>query len=170
MLKNPIVFRKNKKYFDKRGFFQEIFIKKKIKINFVFSAIAKSKKNVIRGLHFQTKNKQTKFIHVVDGKILDVVVNLNKKSKNFGKVNKFILREGDILIVPNKYAHGYECLSKTCTVLYHLDNYRNSKTENGILYNDKKLRIKWITKKPILSIRDQQGKSFDYFRERIKSL
>ena len=112
----------------------------------MFSAIAHSKKNVIRGLHFQTLNKQTKVIYVVRGKILDVVVNLNKKSKFFGKTFKYILNEGDILVVPNKYAHGYECLSKTCTVLYHLDNYRNSKTENGILYNDKKLRIKWITK------------------------
>ena len=51
--------------------------------------------------------------------------------------------------------------------MYHLDNYRNSKTENGILYNDKKLRIKWITKKPILSIRDKQNKSFDFLKKEL---
>ena len=55
MLKNPQIFKNNKKYFDHRGFFQEIYLKKKFKINFLFSAIANSKRRVIRGLHFQTK-------------------------------------------------------------------------------------------------------------------
>ncbi len=70
---------KNKQFFDKRGLFQESVIKKKFKIPIIFTAIAESKKNVIRGLHFQRKNKQTKIIHVIEGKILDVVVNLKKK-------------------------------------------------------------------------------------------
>ena len=70
------------KYFDKRGYFQEIFLKKNFKLDIKFTAIARSKKNVIRGLHFQLKNKQTKLIHVVQGKILDVVVNLKKNSRN----------------------------------------------------------------------------------------
>ena len=146
MIKNPIIIRK-KKYFDKRGFFQELYLLKEFKIKVVFSALAYSKKNVIRGLHFQTRNKQTKVIHVVRGNILDVVVNLNKKSKNFGKVRRYKLNVGDTLIVPNKYAHGYECISKDCIVLYHLDNYRNIKSENGIFYKDKDLNIRWITKK-----------------------
>ena len=169
MIKNPILIKK-KKYFDKRGFFQEIYLLKDLKIKMMFSAIAHSKKNVIRGLHFQTLNKQTKVIYVVRGKILDVVVNLNKKSKFFGKTFKYILNEGDILIVPNNYAHGYECLSKFCTILYHLDNYRNIKCENGIFFNDKELNIKWVTKKPIVSKRDKSSNSFAYFKEKIKSL
>ena len=69
---------KMKKYFDKRGFFQEIFLEKNFNLKLKFTAIAKSKKNVIRGLHFQLKDKQTKFIYVIDGKILDTVVNLKK--------------------------------------------------------------------------------------------
>ncbi len=93
MKKNKIDLRKlslpikinQKIFFDKRGFFQEVFLKKKFNLNILFTAIAKSKKNVIRGLHFQIKNKQSKLIYVVDGKILDVVVNLKKSSKNFGK-------------------------------------------------------------------------------------
>ena len=72
-------------FFDKRGFFQEIFLKKKFNLNIVFTAVAKSKKNVIRGLHFQIKNRQSKLIYVAEGKILDVVVDLRKNSKNFGK-------------------------------------------------------------------------------------
>ena len=86
---------------------------------------------MIRGLHFQTINKQTKIIHVINGKILDVAVNLNKKSKEFGKVYKFILSAGDIILIPNFYAHGYECLSSNSTIIYHVDKPRNSKSENN---------------------------------------
>lgn len=159
-----------KKFLDKRGFFQEIFLKKKFGLNIKFTAVAKSKKNVIRGLHFQLKNKQTKFLYVIDGKILDVVVNLNKKSKNFGKVYRFILDAGDILFVPDCYAHGYECLSSNCTVIYHLEKYRDSRNESGIMFNDKSLKIKWNTKKPILSVRDKNHISFMDFKTTNKSL
>jgi len=169
MVKRPILI-KTKKFFDKRGFFQEIYLKKHHKLNIIFSAIAYSKKNVIRDLHFQTSNKQTTFIHVVNGKILDVVVNLNKKSKNFGKIFKFRMNKGETLIVPNNYAHGYECISDNCTILYHLDNYRNSKAENGIFFKDKELKIKWTTKKPIVSKRDKSSGSFADFKKKIKTI
>ena len=169
MIKKPILIKK-KKHVDKRGYFQEIYLYREFKINILFTAKAYSKKNVIRGLHFQTKDKQTKLIHVVKGKILDVVVDLKKNSNNFGKVYKYILNEGDTLIVPNTFAHGYECLSKNCTVFYHLDKYRNIKGENGILYNDKDLKIKWKSKKPIISKRDRLTFSFAEFKKKIKSL
>ena len=78
-------------------------------------------------------------IHVTRGKILDVVINLRKKSNNFGKVYKFILNEGDMLFVPNFYGHGYECLSKHCTILYHLEQYRDKKKESGIRFDDNKI-------------------------------
>ncbi len=74
---------KSKRYFDKRGFFQELFLQKNFKTKSIFTAIAFSKKNVIRGMHFQQKNKQTKIITVLSGKILDVSVNLKKKIKRF---------------------------------------------------------------------------------------
>ena len=157
-------------YLDNRGYFQEIFLKKYFGLNLKFTAIAKSKKNVIRGMHFQLKNKQTKFLYVVDGKILDVVVNLNSKSKNFGKVYKFILKASEILFVPDNYAHGYECLSSKCTVLYHLERYRDAKNESGIMYNDKSLKIKWKTRKPILSLRDKNHHSFLEFKKKFFSL
>lgn len=161
---------KQKIYLDNRGYFQEIFLKKYFGLNLKFTAIAQSKRNVIRGMHFQLKNKQTKFLYVVDGKILDVVVNLNRKSKNFGKVYKFALNAGEIIFVPDNYAHGYECLSSRCTVLYHLERYRDAKNESGIMYNDKSLKIKWKTNKPILSLRDQRHMSFLDFKKKHKSL
>ncbi len=169
MIEKPLLI-KNNKYYDKRGFFQEIVLSKKIKIPIVFTALAESKKNVIRGLHFQRKNKQTKIIYVVNGKILDVAVNLRKKSKNFGKVYKFFLQKGDILAIPNFFAHGYECLSKNCSILYHLDNYRDVKNEDGIKFDDKDLKIRWITKKPILSKRDKLSACFNDFKKKIKTL
>ena len=159
-----------KKFFDQRGYFQEIFLNKKFNLNIKFTAIAKSKKNVIRGLHFQIKNQQTKLLHVSEGKIIDVVINLKKNSKNFGKVSKFLLNEGDMLFIPKHFGHGYECLSNKCTVLYHLETYRHSKYESGIIYNDKKVKLKWNTKKPILSKRDQSLISFKEFKIKYKTL
>ena len=161
---------KQKIFFDKRGFFQEIFLKKNFNLNIKFTAIAKSKKNVVRGLHFQLKNKQTKLLHVTNGKILDFALNLKKSSKNFGKLYRFILNEGEILFIPDHYAHGYECLSKNCKVLYHLEKYRDAKNESGIKFNDKKLKIRWLTKKPILSLRDQTHLGFDEFKTKHKTL
>ena len=161
---------KKKKFVDNRGYFQELFLKKEIQANIKFTAIAHSKKNVIRGMHFQLKNKQTKMISIISGKILDVVVNLKKNSKNFGKINYFILNPGDTICIPNYFAHGYECLSNQSTIFYHLDNYRDEKNESGILYNDKALKIKWKTKKPILSDRDKNHFGFLDFKHKYKGL
>ena len=168
-LPKPYIFKKTR-YFDNRGYFQEIFLEKELKKKFKFTAMAYSKKKVIRGLHFQLKNKQTKIITVTSGKILDVAVNLKKNSKTFGKVYYFLLNEGDSVYIPNYFAHGYECLSKNASILYHLDNYRDAKNESGIPYDDKKLKIKWKTKKPILSLRDKNHFSFLEFKEKYKGL
>ena len=161
---------KNNKFKDRRGYFQEIYLKKKLNLKIKFTAIAHSKKNVIRGLHFQLKNKQSKLIYVSNGKILDVAVNLKKNSKNFGKIFKYVLREGDILFIPSFYAHGYECLSKRSTVFYHLEKYRDTKSESGIPFNDKNLNIKWFTKNPIISKRDKSHISFEEFARKYKGL
>jgi dTDP-4-dehydrorhamnose 3,5-epimerase len=169
ILKKLFIYKK-KRFFDNRGFFQEAVLEKEIKTKIKFTAIANSKKNVIRGMHFQLKNKQTKMISVISGKILDVVVNLKKNSKNFGKINYFILNPGDTICIPNYFAHGYECLSNQSTIFYHLDNYRDAKNEFGISYNDKTLKIKWKTKKPILSDRDKNHFGFLDFKHKYKGL
>ena len=72
----------SKRFFDKRGYFQELYQKKNFNTSSIFTAIAYSKKNVIRGMHFQLKNKQTKIITVLSGKILDVSINLRKQGLN----------------------------------------------------------------------------------------
>ena len=161
---------KKPKFVDKRGFFQELFLQKEIKTKIKFTATANSKKNVIRGMHFQLKNMQTKIISVISGRVLDVVVNLKKNSKHFGKIYYFLLNPGDTIYIPNYFAHGYECLSNNSTILYHLDNYRDAASESGIIYNDKTLKIKWKTKKPILSERDKNHLNFLEFKSKYKGL
>ena len=91
-----------------------------------------------------------------------------KSSRQFGKISKFVLKEGDALFIPSHYAHGYECLSTKCSVLYHLEKYRNAKYESGVKFDDKKLKIKWKTKKPILSKRDRSHSTFEEFKKSSK--
>tara|TARA_S200000501_G_C20593884_1_gene642791 strand:+ start:207 stop:722 length:516 start_codon:yes stop_codon:yes gene_type:complete len=160
----------SKRYFDKRGFFQELYLKKNFKTSAIFTAIAHSKQKVIRGMHFQLKNKQTKIITVLSGKILDVSINLKKNSKNFGKKYYFLMEEGQSVFIPNFFAHGYECLSKKSTILYHLDNYRDARNESGLPFNDSDLKIKWKTKNPVISLRDKNHMSFVKFKRYIKTL
>ena len=169
IISKPYMF-KETRYFDERGYFQQTFLEKTLKKKIKFTAIAYSKKNVIRGMHFQLKNRQTKIVSVISGKILDVAVNMRKKSKDFGKVYYFILKEGDTVYIPNYFAHGYECLSKNSTILYHLDNYRDAKNEYGIPYNDKVLKIRWKTNKPLLSKRDKNHETFFHFKTKFIGL
>ena len=148
-------------YPDNRGFFKELFLKKKIKFNCKFTAMSSSKKNVIRGLHYQSKKKQAKILSVLKGSAIDICVDIDKKSKNFGKVYKFILKPGLLLYVPKNFAHGIGFFGKENILLYHLSEYRYQRYERGIIYNDKKLKINWGIKKPILSKRDSLMPTFD---------
>ena len=152
----------NKRFNDNRGFLREVFHKYVIKKNLIFSVISSSKKNVIRGLHLQTKKSQDKYITVLKGKILDVVVDLRKNSKTFGKFFKIIISDDSdfSIFIPKGFAHGFLCLSKKCAVYYKCTNYRHANSEKTLLWNDKKLKIKWGIKKPILSKKDKNGTPF----------
>ena len=145
---------------DRRGTLVELLIKKKIKFNFKKCITVFSKKNVIRGLHFQKKFSQNKIIYVIKGVINDFVVEIKKNSKNFGKLYKFKLKQGEALIVPKKFAHGYSSLSKENIVVYFLSEDWHPKQESGIIWNDKFLNINWGVKKPILSKKDARLKEF----------
>ncbi len=144
---------------DKRGFFKEVQKNNILKKKFVFDCFSFSKKNTLRGLHLQTKKSQAKIITVVQGKILDVVVDLRKNSKTFGKHFAIkISQDSDFsLYIPENFAHGFLCLSKTCAIYYKCSQYRNKDSEKTILWNDKNLQIKWPTKNPILSKKDRLG-------------
>ena len=166
--KDLLIF-ESKIYYDQRGSVRETFKKNLINKSLFLSVVSKSKKNVIRGLHFQSKKTQDKFISVIKGKILDIVVDLRKNSKTFGKHFKIILSEkkAKYLFVPKGFAHGFLTLDKENIVLYSCSNYRSQKYEKIIKWNDKDLRIKWGIKKPILSKRDQNAKSFaDFFKKK----
>ena len=157
---------KGKAFYDKRGFLREVFKKKIIKKNLIFSILSKSKMNVLRGLHMQIKNPQDKYISVLKGKILDVAVDMRKKSKTYGKHHKVILSDKNCksFFIPKGFAHGFLGLEKENIVLYSCTNYRNKQSETAISWNDKTLNIKWSIKKPILSKKDQKGISFKNFR------
>ena len=157
-------------YYDKRGYLQEIYLKKNLKKNFKFSLITFSRRNVFRGFHFQSKNQQVKLIYLVKGSILDIVIDLRRRSNNFGKAYRFKLREKNILYIPKGFAHGYLSLSAENVLLYYMTNYRDAKNENGIVWNDKNLKIKFPVKKLIISQKDKKLNTFDEFLRKIKSL
>ena len=147
---------------DKRGFFKEVIKKKILNKNFIFDCLSHSKKNTLRGLHFQKKKPQGKLITVVNGEILDVVVDLRKNSKTYGKhfSIKIAYNSGFSLYIPEEFAHGFVCLSKTCTIYYKCTNYRHEASETTLKWNDKNLNINWPLKNPILSKKDKAGISF----------
>tara|TARA_B100000989_G_scaffold162659_1_gene121472 strand:+ start:1596 stop:2111 length:516 start_codon:yes stop_codon:yes gene_type:complete len=157
---------KTKMFFDSRGFFKEIFRNNLIKKNFKFDVMSLSKKNVLRGLHIQTKKPQAKVITVVFGKIMDVAVDLRKNSKTFGKYYSLIISDKSeySFYVPEGFAHGFLCLSEKCIVHYKCSEYRHEESENTLHWEDKTVKIKWPIKKPILSEKDKVGKNLDFFR------
>ncbi|MBT6448842.1 MAG: dTDP-4-dehydrorhamnose 3,5-epimerase [Flavobacteriaceae bacterium] len=160
---------KNDTYKDKRGYFKELLKESLVKRKFPFQVMSFSKKNVIRGLHMQQKKTQGKFISVIKGKIYDVVVDLRKKSKTFGKKYSIILSDQNSksLYIPEGFAHGFCALEKENYVVYNCTNYRNKNSEIGIKYNDKKLKIRWPTKSPILSKKDCKNLSLKEYLEII---
>ena len=155
-----------KMFFDNRGFFKEIFRNNLIKKNFKFDVMSSSKKNVIRGLHIQTKKPQAKVITVVSGKIMDVAVDLRKNSKTFGKYYSLIIsdRSEYSFYIPEGFAHGFLCLSDKCIVHYKCSEYRHKESETTLDWRDQEVKIKWPIKKPIMSKKDKIGKNLEFFR------
>ena len=144
----------NKSFKDNRGYFKELLLEKNLKKKFPFLVMSFSKKNVIRGLHLQTRNSQGKFVSVIKGKIFDVVIDLRKKSKS--------------IFIPPGFAHGFCTLSKENYIVYSCTRYRDKRYEIGIKYNDKDLKINWPIKNPIISNKDRNNFSFKEFKDKIK--
>ncbi len=142
---------------DKRGFLKETFRKSVLNKNFPFDIMSYSKKNVLRGLHYQSRDSQAKIITVTSGKIMDVAVDLRKNSKTFGKHFSIIINYTDnfSFYIPENFAHGFLCLSDSCTINYKCSKYRNPQYEKTLSWNDPDVNIKWPIKKPILSKRDR---------------
>jgi len=156
---------------DQRGYFFESYNQKVIdkimgnKINFVQDNETISKKGVIRGLHFQEEEfSQAKLVRVVEGKILDVAVDIRKNSSTFGQYVTIELSDKNKkqFFIPRGFAHGFLVLSEYAKVLYKCDNFYNKASESGIAFNDKDLNIDWGLKKDklILSEKDRKLPNF----------
>tara|TARA_B100000989_G_scaffold243435_1_gene190450 strand:- start:1565 stop:2089 length:525 start_codon:yes stop_codon:yes gene_type:complete len=159
----------NLSFKDNRGYFRELLKEKDLNRKFPFLVMSFSKKNVIRGLHLQTKNSQGKFISVIKGKIFDVVVDLRKKSKTYGKSFSVILSEKNAksIFIPPGFAHGFCTLSDENYIVYSCTKYRDAKHETGIRFDDKDLKIRWPIKKPIISKKDVHNLSFNQFKRKF---
>ncbi len=163
---------KQKNNSDKRGNLRETFNDKILKKKFVFEYCTSSKQNVLRGFHFQHKNKQSKFVNVVKGKILDVVIDLRKKSKTFGKSFKIILSKQNALglFIPRGFAHAYYSFEKENIIYYKLDNYYSPEFESGIIFNDKSIKIKWPKRNMHVSSKDKKLITIEEFKLKFKGL
>ena len=161
---------------DKRGFFQETFSQRLfeevtgLKTRFVQDNQSISSKGVLRGLHFQIgEMAQAKLVRVGKGKVLDIVVDIRKESKTFGKSFSTVLDDVENLqlFVPRGFAHGFVTLSDESIFLYKCDNYYNKQWEGGIIYNDATLQLDWFLPKEQLIISDKDL-GLPSFEEAIK--
>lgn len=160
---NGIKIFKSAIYKDYRGSFSETYKKKILKKEeLIFHCTSNSKKNVLRGLHLQTKNSQAKFLTIIKGKIFDVAVDLRKNSRTFGQYFSITLSNKlyKSIYIPKGFAHGFLGLDKENIVHYGCSNYREKSYEVGIVWNDKDLKIKWPIKNPIISKKDSKNISF----------
>lgn len=160
----PVVFGDDRGYFYE-AYNQNTFSQEKVHINFVQDNQAKSTFGVIRGLHYQTNpHAQTKLIRVLEGAILDVVVDMRFDSPTWGKAFTIELSalNKKQLLVPKGFAHGYSVLSNTAEVFYKCDDFYYKECEGGIAYNDSDLLIDWKVPvdKRILSSKDLQHPVF----------
>jgi len=137
---------------DERGYFVETFRQDLFEevlgyqVNFIQDNESKSSKGVLRGLHYQLEPyAQAKLIRVIEGRVLDVVVDIRKSSPTFGQHVAVELSEKNKhqLFVPYGFAHGYVVLSDSSTLVYKVDNYYAPEHERGIAFNDSKLGIDW---------------------------
>lgn len=152
---------------DERGSFHETFndiLFKKVsgqKVNFVQDNQSTSSFGALRGMHYQVgKMAQAKLVRAIEGRILDVVVDMRKESETFGRHFSVIL--DDIskkqLFVPRGFAHGFITLSPTSKFAYKCDNFYDKASERGIIYNDATLQLDWHLPNDKLIISDKDLK------------
>ena len=156
---------------DSRGFLFESFNHQKFellinkKVRFVQDNHSRSKKNVIRGLHYQLNHPQAKLIRVVNGEIFDVAVDVRSYSPKYGKwVGAYLSSDNKKqLWIPEGFAHGFLALSNDVDVLYKTTEYWKAPDEHCILWNDAHLNIEWPVPNQndlIISPKDMQGRAF----------
>ncbi|TDO26665.1 dTDP-4-dehydrorhamnose 3,5-epimerase [Sediminibacterium goheungense] len=163
---------------DSRGYFFESFHKNRfyeqtgLAIDFVQDNQSKSQRGVLRGLHFQQgDDAQAKLVRVLQGKVLDIAVDLRKQSPTFGEHVTVELSEESRtqFFVPRGFAHGFVVLSETAVFFYKCDNFYNKASEAGIIYNDVDLNIDWQieTAEILLSDKDKVLPTFSELKAHI---
>ncbi|WP_251860511.1 dTDP-4-dehydrorhamnose 3,5-epimerase [Clostridium sp. Marseille-Q2269] len=140
----------SKVFGDNRGYFMETYNKNDffeagLNMEFVQDNESRSKKGVLRGLHFQTKHSQGKLVRVTEGKVFDVAVDLRKGSPTFGKWEGVILTDENKkqFYIPEGFAHGFLVLSDTATFNYKCTDFYSPEYDGGVLWNDKDINIHW---------------------------
>ncbi len=162
---------------DDRGYFlksveKDIFAEWGMEVKIYETFETYSKKGVIRGLHFQTKDPQAKIVRAIKGEIRDVIVDLRKDSETFGKHLVVELSDinHNILWIPQGFAHGFEVISDDALVSYTCVGKYLNEYDTGIVWNDATLGIEWKTVSPIVSEKDKSLQSFEEFCERYGGL
>ena len=158
---------------DSRGYFVETFRQDKLeeflgyKINFCQDNESKSSKGVLRGLHYQLPpHAQTKLVRVIQGRVLDVAVDIRKNSATFGQYVAVELNAENKkqLLVPRGFAHGFVVLEDDTVFAYKVDNYYSPQCDRGIAFDDENLNIDWILNHDELNLSakdTKQPKLFD---------
>ncbi len=146
---------------DERGFFLETWQSKRyekigIRGPFVQDNISSSKKDVLRGLHYQYPQSQGKLLQVLSGQVVDVAVDIRVGSPTFGQWVSAVLSDANHkqMYIPPDFAHGYCVTSETAVFSYKCTDFYNPTTEHGIIWNDPDLNIEWPIKEPVISAKD----------------
>lgn len=156
---------------DSRGYFFEsyninAYKEAGIDVDFVQDNQSLSNKNVLRGLHFQNPpHAQDKLVHVIKGRVIDVVVDIRKQSPTYGQHFKVELSGENnwALFVPKGFAHGFICLEDNTLFYYKCSDVYNPQAESGLLWNDEALGIDWGVSEPVLSDKDLKYDNFKNF-------
>ncbi|MCC4236766.1 dTDP-4-dehydrorhamnose 3,5-epimerase [Vibrio anguillarum] len=157
---------------DERGFFMETWNQKRFEelvtgkpTQFVQDNHSKSKKGILRGLHYQTENTQGKLARVISGEVFDVAVDIRKDSSTFGQwVGVYLSAENKRqLWIPEGFAHGFYVISDDAEFVYKCTDYYNPKVERSILWNDPDIGIEWpLIEHPIQSEKDMTGMRLNF--------
>jgi len=166
---------KPKVYQDERGYFfeswnRELFKSNGIDVDFLQDNQSSSSLGVVRGLHFQNPpNTQGKLVRVISGSVLDVAVDLRKKSPTYGRHKSIILSgENKIMFwIPPGFAHGFSTLENNTIFSYKCSGIYDKKSEGSLLWNDPDLNIDWKIENPIVSEKDKKSERFINFNSRF---
>ncbi len=161
---------------DNRGYFEETYQYENFKeagldMIFVQDNESKSKKGVLRGLHFQTQYSQGKLVRVLQGEVFDVAVDLRKNSETYGKWTGVTLTSENkkMFYIPENFAHGFLVLSDEATFAYKCTNLYHPEFDSGIIWNDKDINIEWPLdgiEEILLSDKDRKQQTFEEFNNK----